>query len=165
MPDRLLDRIVDFAFTLPRYPMRFGELMEANRIYHDHLDVRQIPGIRYCRIKLYLVYFIIWNLIIIPLTLLFHSFLAKLDCHAAIVLATIFTLLFFGTYKIFEERLKERVALRLIREAWKNYLPHFPYEKYGERVAQLYKEALERDIPRRKIEQFIISSIVEEESR
>ena len=162
MFERLIQKIIDFAFTLPRYPMRFWELMEANRIYHDHRDISRIPGIRYSRIRLYLVYFVIWNMVILPLALLFHSLLAKLDCHLSIILAIIFTLLFFGTYKIFEEWLKERVALQLIREAWSNYLPHFPYQKYGERVAQLYKEALERDIPRRKIEQFIISSIVDE---
>ncbi|MRI83921.1 MAG: hypothetical protein C6I00_05815 [Nitratiruptor sp.] len=161
MWERLLDKIIDYLFELPRYPMRFRELMEANRIYVDHLDIRQIPGIKFCRIKLYLLYFIIWNLILIPLSLLFHSFLARLDCHVAIVLAILFTLLFFGTYKIFEERLKERAARRLIKEAWNNYLPHFPYEKYQERVAQIYKEALDREIPRRKIEQFVIDSIVE----
>jgi len=161
MFEKLIDKIIDYVFELPKYPMRFRELMEANRIYIDHLDIKQIPGIKFCRIKLYLIYFLIWNLIIIPLSLIFHPLLAKMDCHVAIVLAIIFTLLFFGTYKIFEERLKERVALRLIKEAWSNYLPHFPYEKYNHKVAQLYKEAIDRDLPKHKIEQFIISSIVD----
>jgi hypothetical protein len=161
MLSQLFDRVIDLTFSLPRYPMRFGELMEANRVYHDNLDIKQIPGIKYSRLRLYLIYFVIWNILILPLALLFHGILARLDCHIAIVLAILFTLLFFGTYKLFEERLKEIVALRLIKQSWANYLPHFPYEKYGEEVHQLYKEALERDIPKRKIEQFVISSIVE----
>ncbi|MRJ02535.1 MAG: hypothetical protein GXO19_01130 [Epsilonproteobacteria bacterium] len=161
MWEKFLDKIIDYLFDLPKYPMRFRELMEANRVYLDHLDIKQIPGIRYCRLKLYFIYFIIWNLILIPLSLLFHSFLSQMDCHVAIVLAIIFTLLFFGTYKIFEERLKERAALRVIKEAWHNYLPHFPYERYREKVAQIYKEAIDRDIPKKKIEQFIIDRIVE----
>ncbi len=161
LAERILDKIIDYVFELPKYPLRFRELMEANRVLVDNLDINQIPGIRFCRLKLYLVYFLIWNLILIPLSLIFHSLLAKLDCHIAIILAIIFTLLFFGTYKIFEERLKRRVALRIIKEAWKNYLPHFPYEKYGEKVAQIYKEAVERDIPKNKIEQFIIDKIIE----
>ena len=158
---KLLDKITDYVFDKPKYPLRFRELMEANRVVVDHLDIATIPGLRFCRLKLYLIYFIIWNIIIIPLTLLFHSFLAKLDCHAAIVLAILFTLLFFGTYKIFESRIKEYAAKKLVRQAWERYLRHFDYDKYGEIVAQHYKEALDRDIPKSEIERFIIDKLIE----
>ncbi len=141
--------------------MRFRELMEANRIYMDNLDIKMIPGIRFCRLRLYLVYFILWNLVILPLALLFHKFLVRLDCHVSIILAIFFTLLFFGTYKIFEERMKKEAAKRLIVEGWKNYLPHFPYDKYAEQVAQIYKEALDKDVPKHKIEQYIIDRLVQ----
>lgn len=157
---KILDKIVDITFERPKYPLRFRELMEANRIYEDNLDIAQIPGLRFCRLKLYGIYFVIWNLIIIPLALLFHKILAKLDCHIAIILAIIFTLLFFGTYKIFEERIKKRAVLHLIKDAWQRYLPHFPYERYHEKVTQLYKEALDKDIAKNKIEQFIIDHLV-----
>ncbi len=161
MFEKLLDKIVDIVFEKPKYPMRFRELMEANRILIDNLEVSNIPGLKFCRLKLYAIYFVLWNVLIIPLTLIFHPFLAKMDCHMAIVLAIIFTLLFFGTYKIFENRIKERAALRLIQEGWKNYLPHFPYEKYHQEVAQIYKEAIDRDIPKQKMEQFIIDRLIE----
>ena len=160
MLEKLLDKIIDIVFEKPKYPMRFRELMEANRILTDNLPISSIPGIRFCRLKLYAIYLIIWNILILPLALIFHTFLAKLDCHIAIILAIIFTLLFFGTYKIFENRLKERAALRLIKEAWKNYLPHFAYEKYAYEVAQIYKEAIDKDIPKHKIEQFIIDRLI-----
>jgi hypothetical protein len=161
MIDKILDKIVNYVFELPKYPLRFRELMEANRVYIDNLDINQIPGIKFCKIKLYIVYFIIWNLILIPLSLIFHSLLAKLDCHIAIVLAIIFTLLFFGTYKIFEEKLKRLVALKIIKNSWQNYLPHFNYEKYKEKVAHIYKEAIDRELPKSKIEQFVIDKIIE----
>ncbi len=161
MFEKLLDKIVDIVFEKPKYPMRFRELMEANRILIDNLEVSNIPGLKFCRLKLYAIYFVLWNVLIIPLTLIFHPLLAKMDCHMAIVLAIIFTLLFFGTYKIFENRIKERAALRLIQEGWKNYLPHFPYEKYHQEVAQIYKEAIDRDIPKQKMEQFIIDRLIE----
>ncbi len=156
-----MDKIVDFVFEKPKYPMRFRELMEANRIVTDNLDIKMIPGLKFCRFKLYLVYFVIWNIIVIPLALVFHRWLAKIDCHVSVILAILFTLLFFGTYKIFEERIKERAALQLIKEAWKNYLPHFPYEKYAYKVAQIYKEALDKDIPKSKIERYVIDHLVE----
>ena len=141
--------------------MRFRELMEANRILIDNLPIEQIPGLRFCRLKLYAIYFVIWNIVILPLALIFHSLLAKLDCHLSIILAIIFTLLFFGTYKIFENRIKEKAALHLIQKAWYNYLPHFPFDKYHQEVAQIYKEALDREIPKHKIEQFIINRLIE----
>ena len=161
MFEKLLDKIVDIAFERPKYPMRFRELMEANRILIDNLAISNIPGLKFCRLKLYAIYFVLWNVLIVPLTLIFHPVLAKMDCHMAIVLAIIFTLLFFGTYKIFENRVKERAALRLVQEGWKNYLPHFAYEKYHQEVAQIYKEAIDRDIPKQKMEQFIIDRLIE----
>ncbi|BCD67332.1 hypothetical protein [Nitratiruptor sp. YY09-18] len=159
--EKLLDKITDYVFEKPKYPLRFRELMEANRVVVDHLDIASIPGLKFCRLKLYLIYFIFWNILIIPLTLIFHGFLAKLDCHFAIILAIIFTLLFFGTYKIFENRIKEHAAKKLIRQAWEKYLRHFSYDKYHEIVAQYYKEAIDRDIPKNKIEQFIIDKLIE----
>jgi len=158
--ERVLDKVIDFTFETPKYPMRFREMLEANKVVIDNLDIKMIPGLKFCRLKLYAIYFVIWNLIILPLALLFHSFLVKLDCHLSIVLAIFFTLLFFGTYKIFEEKVKERMAKKLIKNAWKNYLPHFPYEKYNLEVAQIYKEALDKEIPRQKIEQFVIDRLV-----
>ncbi len=163
MFEKLLEKIVDIVFTQPKYPMRFRELMEANRVVVDNLDIKMIPGLKFCRLKLYAIYFVIWNLIILPLALMFHSILAKLDCHLAIVLAIIFTLLFFGTYKIFEERIKERAAKRLVQEAWQKYLPHFSYQKHSEEVAQIYKEAIDKEIPKHKIEQFVIEKLVQKD--
>ncbi len=160
MPKKLTEWIINFAFEKPKYPMRFRELMEANRIFVDNLDVKLIPGIKFCRLKLYLVYFIFWNLVVIPLALIFHAFLAKLDCHVSIILAIIFTLLFFGTYKIFEEHIKKEAAKRLILSAWQKYLPHFDYDKHHEEVAQIYKEALDRDIPKKDIERFVIDRLI-----
>jgi len=160
--EKVLDKITEFVFTPPKYPLRFPEMLEAHRIVSDNLDIKMIPGLKFCRLKLYAIYFLIWNLIILPLAFLFHSFLAQLDCHLSILLAIFFTLLFFGTYKIFEERVKERMAKRLIKSAWRNYLPHFPYEKYNLEVAQIYKEALEKEIPRQKLEQFVINNLVKE---
>ncbi len=162
MFEKLLDKIVDLVFTQPKYPMRFRELMEANRVVVDNLDIKMIPGLRFCRLKLYAIYFILWNLVILPLALIFHNLLAKLDCHLSIILAIIFTLLFFGTYKIFEERVKEHAAKKLVKEAWKKYLPHFSYEKHAEEVAQIYKEAVDKEIPKHKIEQYVIEKLVQE---
>ena len=160
MLQRLKNKIIDYAFTKPKYPLRFRELMEANRIFTDNLDTDLIPGVKLCRLRLYLVYFIIWNLVAIPLVLIFHSLLEKLDCHLSILLAIVFTLLFFGTYKIFEEHMKKEAAKRLILDAWQNHLPHFDYDKHHEEVAQIYKEALDRDIPKRDIERFIIDKMI-----
>ncbi len=163
MWEKLNRFIIQIAFEKPKYPLRFRELMEANKIFTDHLDIKMIPGIRFSRLKLYIIYFILWNIVVIPLALVFHGFLKSLDCHISILLAIFFTLLFFGTYKIFEEHIKREAVKYLIKEAWQNYLPHFPYEKYAEEVAQVYKEAIDKDVPKYKIEQYIIDHLIKEE--
>ncbi len=156
------EKIIPYVCTCSKHPMRFVELLKSNKAYIDGLDPSvTIPGFRLSTIRLYIVYFILWNVIIIPVSLIFHTFLAKLDCHLSIVLAIIFTLIFFGTFQIFKEWLIHRVAEKIIKKAWQNHLPHFNYEKYRYKVAEIYGEAIDKEIPKYEIERYIIDRMVE----
>jgi len=157
-------KIIPYVFECSKHPMRFLELLKANKAYIDGLDPSfTIPGFKLSTIRLYIVYFVLWNIIIIPASLIFHNFLAKLDCHLSIILAIIFTLLFFGTFQIFKEWLIDRVSQRIIKRAWQNHLPHFNYEKYRFKVAQIFSEALDKDIPKYEIERYILDRLVEDD--
>lgn len=155
-------KIIPYVFTCPKHPMRFIELLKANKAYIDGLNpTMTIPGIKLSIFRLYVVYFILWNIVLIPLSLVFHKFLAKLDCHIVIILAIIFTLLFFGTLQILKEWLINRVAQRIIKRAWENHFSYFDYEKYRYKVAELYAEAIDRDISKHQLERFIMDRLVE----
>lgn len=155
-------KIIPYVFSCSKHPMRFLELLKANKAYLDGLDPSYtIPGFKLSTIRLYIVYFVLWNIVIIPASMIFHNFLAKLDCHLSIILAIIFTLLFFGTLQIFKEWLIDRVSQKIIKKAWQNHLPHFNYEKYRYKVAEFYSEALDKDIPKYEIERYIMDRLVE----
>lgn len=156
------EKIIPYVFTFSKHPMRFIELLKSNKAYIDKLDPSaNVPGFKLSKTRLYIVYFVLWHLIIIPVSIVFHNFLAKLDCHLSIVLAIIFTLIFFGIFEIFKEWLIDRVAGKIIKKSWQNYLPHFEYEKYRHKVAQLYAEAVDKEIPKYEIERYIIDKLVE----
>ena len=60
--------------------MRFIELLKANKAYIDELEPSfTIPGFKLLTVRLYIVYFVLWNIIIIPVTMIFHNILASLD--------------------------------------------------------------------------------------
>ena len=159
--ERFVDtKIIPYVFTCPKHPLRFIELLKANKAFIDGLDpTMTIPGIKLSLFRLYISYFVLWNIVLIPLSMIFHPFLAKLDCHLAIVLAIIFTFLFFGSLQILKNWLIERVAQKIIKRAWKNHFNYFDYEKYRFTVADLYAEAIDRDIPKHQLERFIMDRL------
>ncbi len=161
--ERFVDsKIIPYVFECSKHPMRFIEFLRANKAFVDGLDPSMtIPGFRLNILRLYIVYFVLWNMIIIPASLIFHAFLAKLDCHLSIILAIVFTLIFFATFQIFKEWLINRVAEKQIQKAWQNHLPHFEYKRYRHKLAQLYAEAADKDIPKSQIERFVIDRLVE----
>lgn len=155
-------KIIPYVFSYPKHPMRFMELLKANKAFIDGLNpTMTIPGIRLSILRLYIVCFVLWNIVLIPLSLIFHPFLKKIDCHISIILAIVFTLLFFGTLQIFKHWLIERVAQKIIKRAWKNHFQYFDYDKYRYKVAELYAEAVDKDIPKRQMERFVMDRLVE----
>jgi hypothetical protein len=152
--------VIGYVFEFSKYPMRFLEFLQANKDFLTGKDI--VFGFRINRIKLYVVYFVLWNAVVLPISMLLHPLLAKLDCHVSIIIAVILTLLFFALFQIFKEYLINRVSKKLLQRSWKNYFPHFEYEKHKEKVAHLFAEALEKDIPKHQIESFIIGGIVED---
>ncbi|MMZ71013.1 hypothetical protein D1872_342250 [compost metagenome] len=70
------------------------------------------------------------------------------------------TIVFFAAFAIFKATLIELVSKRLVQKAWRNHFPHFAYEDYHSKVAKLYAEALEQDIPKKELQLFIINKMV-----
>jgi len=153
-------RLLPFLFTHPRHPMRFNELMRANKLLVDNMPIEgQIPGMKLRLFRAYLVMFVAWNVVLIPLALLLHELLAKIDCHAAIVLAVFFTLFFFGVLSIFKQWATERMAAKLIKEAWKIHFPYYDYGTYHAKVAKYYDDAVERGVTGANLEMYIMNAL------
>lgn len=157
-------KINPFVFKISEQPMRFQELMHANKIYNDGMNLEyNMTGFRVRLARVYLVFFILMMTVIIPPSIVFHSLLAKIDCHALIISSIVSTVLLFSTFALFKSWLIEQVSIQLIIEAWKNHFPHFDYTKNTQKVSQIYAEAIESGIKNKDLQRYIITAMVSEE--
>lgn len=155
------EKIIPYVFTLSDGPMLFRDLLKTNKMYQDGLKLEgKIPGFRMSVGRSYVVFIALWHLIVLPASALFHSKLAKIDCHLLIITAVLFTGMFFATYAIFKEYLIDTVALKIIKKAWGNHFPHFDYDLHAKEVAQIYSEALEKEIPHKNMQLYILERLV-----
>lgn len=160
---RIMDeKIIPYIFTLSDSPMLFRDLLQTNKMYQDGLKLEgKIPGFRMSIGKSYIVFIALWHLILIPASAVFHSGLAKIDCHLLILMAILFTGMFFASYAIFKEYLIDSVALKIIKKGWENHFPHFDYALHAKEVAFIYSEALEKEIPHKNLHLYILDRLVE----
>ncbi len=153
--------ILPYIFRISEAPIRFEELMQANKVYNDGMPVdAHLLGYRLRLGRMYLVFVIFTHLFILPVTLIFHKVLATIDCHYLIIIAVLFTALFFASFTLFKEYMMELMTLRRLKEAWKIHFPHFSYDKHAKEVALFYKEALAKEIHHRDLSRYIIDKIV-----
>jgi len=155
--------IIPLVFVKADGPMLFKELLKANKMFDDGLNLEgKIPGTRVRIGRNILVFLIIWNVALMPVSFLFHSLLAKIDCHVLIITSILFTGLFFASYSIYKSWIIDRVALKVIKEAWANHYPHFSYETHHKQVSRIYAEALDKELPAKKMQLYILDHMIEE---
>jgi hypothetical protein len=97
----------------------------------------------------------------LPPAALFHVKLVKIDCHLLIIMAVLFTGMFFAMYAIFKEYLIDTVADKILKKGWENHFPHFNYDLHAVEVAAIYSEALEKEIPHKELQLYILEKLVE----
>ena len=157
--------ILPFTFKISEQPMLFKELLHANMIYNDGMNLEyNMKGFRVRLGRVYFVFFILWLLLLTPPSLIFHAALAKIDCHALILSSIVFTVLFFSTFALFKAWLIELVSKDNIKKAWKNHFPHFDYEKNSQKVSKIYSQALEKGVTNKDLQHYIITKMVSDEA-
>ena len=85
----------------------------------------------------------------------------KIDFHFSILFTIIATSAVFIGFDCFKAWARKKLTHELIKRAWANHFLYFPYEKYSRIVENIYNEALKNDVPRRDLEQYVLSKIVE----
>jgi len=155
-------KIIPFVFKISEQPMLFKELMHANKIYNDGMNLEyNMKGFHTRLGRIYFVYFALVLLIATPLSFIFHTQLAKIDCHALIISSIVFTILLFSSFTLFKSWLIEQVSKQIIQKAWKNHFPHFDYQKNTLKVSNIYAEALEIGIKNKDLQRHIITKMVD----
>lgn len=157
------EKIIPYIFTLSDSPMLLRDLLHTNKMYQDGLKLEgNVPGFRLSIGKSYIVFIILWHAIIILPAILFHTKLEKFDCHLLMIMAILFTGMFFATYAIFKEYLIDTVALKIVKKGWENHFPHFDYDRHAKEVAMIYGDALEKEIPHKNMQLYILEKLIDE---
>ena len=144
--------------------MRFKEFLAANKVYHDGMNIENnIHGFRLRLGRTYLVFISLWMVLLVLITAIFHSILAKIDCHALIIMTALITGGFFITFTMFKEYLIDRMAQQVIRKAWGRHLGLFDYDQKAKEVAHFYGEAVEKEIPIGDLQRFIFDKLSQDQ--
>ena len=156
-------KILYFVFKVSNQPIRFKDLLVANAYHNEgmHVDPEKL-GFRMVIKNAYIVYAIMCAVVLVPLLAITHALLEKLDLHASIIGSVLITSAFFIGFQYFHATIKDKMAKKRIKEAWKIHFPYFSYEKYNKKVEEIFNEAMKKEIKKNDLQSYIMSRLSEE---
>lgn len=159
--EKLKEKIVGYVYHVSKQPVLYRDLLRANCLHNEGMYVD--PGILNFRKninKAYVAYGFICASVLLPLLAVTHTVFTNLDFHISI-LGTIFvTSSVFIGFAYFNAWIRDGVTKKLIKEAWRLHFPHFPYEKYSQKVEIIYQKACKEEISRREIEKYVLDALL-----
>ena len=152
----LKNRILEYVYTISKQPVLLKDLLVANRQHSEgmHVDPAKL-GFRIRLIRAYIVYIGIVLGILIPISLLTHKPLAKIDAHISIIGAMIITAAIFMGFNFFRDRMRDSITKELIKRSWKLHFPYFSYEEYSEKIEEIFEKSIKEEISKRDLEKYI----------
>ena len=152
----LKNRILEYVYTISKQPVLLKDLLVANRQHSEgmHVDPAKL-GFRIRLIRAYIVYIGLVLAILIPISLLTHKPLAKIDAHISIIGAMIITAAIFMGFNFFRDRMRDSITKELIKRSWKLHFPYFSYEEYSEKIEEIFEKSIKEEISKRDLEKYI----------
>jgi len=153
--------LIPYVFIVSKAPILFHDLLDANRQLQENiLPAPGLLGFKPHTKNIFISFlFFVHIFFIFPALGILHELFVKTDCHLSIIAAVVFTGLFFIGYSIYREFLTERIAKKRVIEGWSLHFPHFSYDEYGKKVADIYNEAIKKKVSRGELEFFVMSRI------
>lgn len=152
--------ILKNIFVVSKKPVLFLDLLDANCLYNEKmlLDPSKL-NFKFKYSYLYSFFAIFCIFVLIFVTLFVHKFLKQLDFHVLLIMVVIITCLMILCFDMFKIWARRNISLMLIKKAWENHFPFFPYEKYSKKVEEIYNKALKDEVQRRDMQKYIMSEI------
>ncbi|WP_103630456.1 hypothetical protein [Campylobacter concisus] len=161
MKENLRNTIIKNIFFVSKQPVLFRDLLEANALFNEGMLVDGAKlNFRFNHVKLYQIYALICFVVLFPLLIITHHFLANTDAHISIIATTIVTSAVFIGFDMFKVWARREISLELIKKAWSVHFPYFGYEKYSSKVEEIYNTALKNDISKKDLEQYIYEKLI-----
>ena len=150
------NKILEYVYTISKQPILLKDLLIANRQHSDgmHVDPAKL-GFRIRLVRAYIVYIGLVLAVVVPISLLTHKPLAKIDAHISIIGAMIITAAIFIGFNFFRDRMRDSITKELIKRSWKLHLPYFSYEEYSEKIEEIFEKSIKEEISKRDLEKYI----------
>ena len=154
------DKVLEYIYTISKQPILLKDLLVANRQHNDgmHVDPAKL-GFRIRLIRAYQVYIGIVLAILIPISLLTHKPLAKIDAHISILGAMAITAAIFIGFNFFRDRMRDAMTKELIIRSWKLHFPFFSYEEYSQKIDEIFERSIKDEISKRDLEKYILENL------
>ena len=154
------NKLLEYVYTISKQPILLKDLLVANRQHNDgmHVDPAKL-GFRIRLIRAYIVYIGIVLAIIVPISLLTHKPLAKIDPHISILGAMVITAVIFIGFNFFRDKMRDTMTKELIIRSWKLHFPSFTYEEYSEKIDEIFEKAMREEISKRDLEKYILENL------
>lgn len=158
--ESLKNKILEYVYIISKQPILLKDLLVANRQHNEgmHVDPAKL-GFRIRLTRAYIVYVAIVSAILIPLSLLTHKLLAKIDAHISIIGAMVITAAIFIGFNFFRDKLRDIVTLELIKRSWKLHFPFFSYEEYSQKIDEIFGSSITEEISKRDLEKYILEKL------
>lgn len=159
----MVDKILDFCFSVSKQPVLLKDLLVANVQHNEkmHVDASKL-GFRLKIGRAYLVYIFFVSLLAIPIATVLHVAFTKVDTHASIVVSVVFTAIIFICFNFFRVWIKDKMANKVIRQAWQIHFPYFPYDEYKNKMEDIFHKAMKEEIQKKDLERYILDNLVQE---
>ncbi len=160
MFENIKKSIIQYIYNISKQPVKLSELLEANALFNEgmNLDGTRL-GFRLKTGKAYLVFLLLIQIILIPLSFILHELFVRLDCHASIIVAVIVTAFLFGIFNLFKDWTRDTVTHERIKQMWTLHFPHFPYDEFNKEVSNIYEKSKEDDIKPVDLERYILDNL------
>jgi hypothetical protein len=158
----LLTRILNFIYTTSKQPILLKDMLVASVQFNNDMEVDSSRlGFRLKLTRAYLLYIALVLAIIVPISLLTHKPLAKIDSHISIIGAMIITACIFMGFNYFMDFLKNRMTKTTIKKAWVLHFPYFSYDDYNKKVNELFVNAMKEEVSKRDLQKYILDRLAQ----
>lgn len=154
------NRLLEYVYIISKQPILLKDLLVANRQHNEgmHVDPAKL-GFRIRLTRAYTLYVAIVLAILVPISLLTHKPLAKIDPHISIVGAMIITAAIFIGFNFFRDKLRDVVTKELIKRSWKLHFPFFSYEEYSKKIDEIFESSIKDEVTKRDLEKYILEKL------
>lgn len=161
MLENIKNYVLSKMFVVSKQPVLFKDLLEANSLYNEGMLIDPAKlNFKFKYDSLYIIYALFLILVLILLIICSHRILEKVDFHFSIILTALVTSLCFIFFDMFKRWARKEISIRLIKKAWNLHFPYFAYDKYSQKIDEIYNKSLKDEVSKKDLEKYVLDKLI-----